>query len=445
VFGEGIMPKDKKKTVQTQENVGTVEPEKKASSEKTQEDKIKTYITEYIDSYMNSVEELSIDEADFPLFYTYYPFDVKGYILPDHSTCILFRGLASGTQIEIKNADFEVVDAEISARKFDHICCYPPSFSFTKGEAKKRAKSDVKKDVKHVQQVRQMDAERSAKEYTIKSLRMLVVVAPWTARRKDGVQREEVKITSTTLKAKEGEDFASFSDRIKSLEASVVKGKPSPPPPETPPLETPPSQILPPETPSSETPPPETPSSETPPPAPPITVEAPEGIEVSTPQTTPQGTNISIEIKQPETPKGEVFDEKKDMEILRMKKTLYIQATDIENLRRRETEISNKLQSFEQMRQTVFRMNRRVYDTDAKVTRLEANDKELIKVIGEMQVEQQEENKKMRRFITEKARKARNQALMVAAVAIAISLISLPFLILLLIEFWDEIKSILGL
>jgi hypothetical protein len=424
VFGEGIMPKDKKKTVQTQENEGKMEPIKKASSEKTQEDKIKTYITEYIDSYMNSVEELSIDEADFPLFYTYYPFDVIGYILPDHSTCILFRGLASGTQIEIKNADFEVVDTEISERKFDHICCYPPSFSFTKGEAKKRAKSDVKKDVKNVQQVRQMDAERSAKEYTIKSIRMLAIVAPWTARRKDGVQREEVKITSTTLKAKEGEDFASFSDRIKSLEASVVKGKPSPPPPETPPPMSPPS--------------------ETPPPAPPITVEAPEGIEVSTPQTTPQGTNISIEIKQPETPKGEAIDEKKDMEILRMKKTLYIQATDIENLRRRETEMSNKLQSFEQMRQTVFRMNRRVYDTDAKATRLEANDKELIKVIGEMQVEQQEENKKMRRFITEKARKARNQAMMVAAVAIAISLISLPFLIMLLIKFWGEISEMLG-
>jgi hypothetical protein len=419
VFGEGIMPKDKKKTVQTQENEGEMEPVKKASSEKTQEDKIKTYITEYIDSYMNSVEELSIDEADFPLFYTYYPFDVMGFILPDHSTCILFRGLASKTLIEIKNADFEVVDTEISARKFDHICCYPPSFSFTKSEAKKRAKSDVKKDVKHVQQVRQMDAERSAKEYTIKSLRMLAVVAPWTARRKDGVQREEVKITSTTLKAKEGEGFASFSDRIKSLEASVVKGKPSPPPPEIPPPETPP-------------------------PAPPITVEAPEGIEVSAPQTTPQGTNISIEIKQPETPKGEAIDEKKDMEILRMKKTLYIQATDIENLRRRETEMSNKLQSFEQMRQTVFRMNRRVYDTDAKVTRLEANDKELIKVIGEMQVEQQEENKKMRRFITEKARKARNQALIVAGIAIAISLISLPFLIMLLIKFWGEISEMLG-
>jgi hypothetical protein len=364
---------------------------------------------------------------------------VTGYILPDHSTCILFRGLASGTQIDIKNAEFDEVDTEISKRKFDHICCYPPSFSFTKGESKKRAKSDVKKDVKHVQQVRQMDAERSAKEYTIKSIRMLAVVAPWTARRKDGVQREEVKITSTTLKAKEGEDFANFSDRIKSLEARVVKGEASSPLPETP-LPEPTA----PETPPSELPPPDTPSPETPPPAPPVTVEAPEGIEVSPPQTTPQGTNISIEIKQPETPKGEVMDEKKDMEILRMKKTLYIQATDIENLRRREIELTNKLQSFEQMRQTVFRMNRRVFDTDAKATKLENNDRELIKVIGEMQVEQQEENKKMRRFITDKTRKARNQALIVAGIAIAISLISLPFLIMLLIKFWGEISDMLG-
>ncbi|UCE38373.1 MAG: hypothetical protein JSW00_03810 [Thermoplasmata archaeon] len=391
----------------------------------TPEGKIKAYVEEYIDSYMNHVEEMNIDEADFPLFYTYYPFQVTGYILPDRSTCILYKGLASATQIDVKNADFDVVDEEIAKRKFDHICCYPPSHSFTKSEAKKRAKADVKRDVKSVQQVRSLDAERSAKEHTIKTLRMLAVVAPWTARRrteKPG-QKEPAKITSSSLKIKEGEDFTTYSDRLNDLETSVFEKETPSKPPEIPPPAP----------------------SDTPPPPPPVKVEAPPQTDVTASQAGPQPTNISIEIKQPEVAKTEGFDEKKDLELLRMKKTLYIQATDIENMRRRELELANKVQNIEQMRQTVFRMNRKVYDTDTKVTKLEASNRELVNKIDEMRLEQQEENKKMRRFITEKAKKARNQALIVAVIAIAISLFSLPFLLMLVVKYWSEIKSMIGL
>ncbi|UCG69861.1 MAG: hypothetical protein JSV09_02230, partial [Thermoplasmata archaeon] len=102
--------------------------EKQKSSEPKSEkssldEKIKAYIGVYIDSYMDYVEELNITEADFPLFYTYYPFDVKGYILPDKSTCLLFRGLSSANTIDIQEVDFGEVDLEIEERKFDHICC----------------------------------------------------------------------------------------------------------------------------------------------------------------------------------------------------------------------------------------------------------------------------------------------------------------------------------
>jgi hypothetical protein len=378
------------------------------------EEELEIYCAVYTDSYMNTVEELNISEMDFPLFYTYYPFDVSAYILPDNSTCILFRGLASAASIEVRKADFEEVDKEIARKKFDHILCYPPSHIYSKDEAKAQAKMDVEQDVKNTKQLTQIDAEKSARDYSLKSIRMLAVVTPWVGTRKTKkAGSEPVKFAPEDLRIKENEDFSIFSNRLKNMETTLIEGKAPPPPGDDVTKAT-------------------------------ISADKAGTTTIPAPAGAP-GTNISIEIKQPETGKGDVDLEKKEMEILRLKKTLYIQATDIENLKKKQVEMNNRLQNFEQMRQTVFRMNRKVFDTDAKVIKLEKINREMMAKVAEMRVEQREENKKMRRFITEKVKKARNQALIVAGIAIGIALFSLPFLIMLLIRYWGEIKSIIGL
>ena len=93
-----------------------------------QEETTKAFIVAYIDAYMDQVEELNVKESDFPLFYTNYPFEVNGYILPDNSFCVLFRGLAGALTIEVQMTDFTAVDSEISQKKFHHICCCQPSW-----------------------------------------------------------------------------------------------------------------------------------------------------------------------------------------------------------------------------------------------------------------------------------------------------------------------------
>ncbi len=409
------MPKKKSKPKENVQDENNKEPS--SVDKKSPEGEFTTYIGVYIDSYMNYVEELNIDEADFPLFYTYYPFEVQGYILPDNSTCILFRGLASTNTIDVKSADYDVVDSEIKEKRFDHICVYPPSHPYTNEEAKNQAKKDVDMDIGNTKQISHLDAERQEKDYTLKSIRMLSVVIPWTGERESSSKERKdgaAKFDLESLKMKKGEDFIDYSGRIKGLESSFFLGEPPPPPVDTPPPEKS------------------------------IPIDAPSATNIPIPSTgTP--TNISIEIKPDTQKKGDIFDERKEMEMLRLKKTLYIQATDIDNLKKKEVEISNKLQNVEQMRQTVFRMNRKVYDSDAKVANLERNNRGLITEIKKMREEQKDENKKMRRFITEKTKKARNQAMIVAAIAIALSLISLPFLIMLLIKFWGEIKSMIGM
>ncbi|UCG68654.1 MAG: hypothetical protein JSV09_12735, partial [Thermoplasmata archaeon] len=333
------------------------------------------------------------------------------------STCLLFRGLSSATTIDIQEVDFGEVDLEIVERKFDHICCYPPSHSFSKEEAEKQARSDVEKDVESARLLKREEAETADRDYSLKSVRMLTVVAPWAATRKAGEgalqTHSAAKFTPENLKPSEGEDFSAYSQRLKNMEASLFEAKEeeeSPPAKEKKAPEPPP--------------PPEVPTA-----------------QVTTP-TTP--TNISIEIKQPEAKGKEAFDEKKELDILRLKKTLYIQTTDIEDLRKKTGEINNKLGNIEQMRQTVFRMNRKVYDTDARMTQVEKSHREMMKKIAEMRAEQREENKKMRRFITEKSKKARNQALIVAIIALVLAAVSLPFLIMLLLQFWDKIGPMIG-
>ncbi len=441
------MPKKKKKKGKKPPKEGDEQPPEPEPVELSQEEEIKAFISAYIDSYMDYVEELNLDQEDFPLFYTYYPFDVTGYILPDNSTCILFRGLAAATLIDIKGADFEIVDKEMANRKYDHICCYPDSQKYSKEEAVKQARKDVELDVEKTRLLKQEDAERMARDHALKSMRLLTVVVPWAGARESEegltarVQTQTEKFAPENLKIKEGEDFSTYSKRLKDLEKDLFTAKIE----EGPPTEIPPLPEEPP--PKKEAPPPKEPPAEkeAPPPK-----QEPIKIEPSTPTPIPipPGTtpaNISIEIKQPEAmEKGEAFEEKRDLDILRLKKTLYIQTTDLEELKRKVTEMTNKLGNIEQMRQTVFRMNRKVYDTDARMTNAEKSTREMMRKVAEMSAEQREENKKMRRFIIERSKKARNQAMTVGGIALIIALVSLPFLIMLLMKFWDRIGPMLG-
>jgi hypothetical protein len=388
------------------------QPSRSEKDKVSAENAIRIYIGAYIDSYMDNVEELNIKESDFPLFYTNYPFDVICYILPDNSICILFRGLASAMKIEVKKVEFETVDAEISEKRFHHICCYPPSHAYTPEEARKEAKSDVEQDVKSTQFLTRDDVDGIAKAETLRSIRILTVVTPWILKRQLGKgtikvppPHEASKYELDNIQIKDDEDFTKYSGRLKKLEIGLLGTPPSKPEPE---VTTPAAQI----------------------PIPPPVQPA---------------TNINIEIKQPDTPsKEEAFDDKTDMDILRLKKTLYLQTTDIEELRRSVKDLSNKLTNYEQMRQTVFRMNRRVFDADTRMGNVEKSNRDSMKKVAEMKAEQREENKKTRRFIEEKSKKARNQAMILGFVAIAISMVTLLFGLPLIIEYWDVVRNFFG-
>ncbi len=464
------MPKGKKKKGKKTSKSKKRSPSPKEQFESILGDDIKAYITTYIDSYMEYVEELNIDEGELPLFYTNYPFEVKGYILPDNSTCILFRGFAETTSIEIKKGEFEAVDREISDRNFDHICCYPPSHTFTKDEAEDRARNDVDQDVENSRLLRDKEPEREARHDTLRSIRFLSVAVPWVSTRKTeeagllSPLQDEEKFAPENLKIKEDEDFSSYSERLKNLEKTLIEGPKEEAPPE---VEQPPEADKPavaerPPEPEVPTPPPEkkpivaeepppTPTSPTPsaPPPPPSVIQVKEEGAPS-PKLIPvppgqAGTAISIEIKQPEAPpRSEVPEPRKDIDVLRIKKTLYNQTMEIEDLKRKIKEQDNKLDSVKQTKETVFRMNRKVHETGTKMTQVEKSNRGLMRSFAELRTEQREENKKMRRFITEKTKKARNQAMVVAIVAIVLALVSLPFLIMLVMRFWGEIKTMFG-
>jgi hypothetical protein len=386
----------------------------------------KTFIVSYIDAYMDQVEELNVKESDFPLFYTNYPFEVHGYLLPDNSLCVLFKGLAPAMTIQVERKDFKFVDSEISQKRFHHICCYSPSQSYTKEVAKKHAISDVTRDIENARNLSAEGVDTVSKAELLRSIGLMTVAMPWISARKTkrGTLRvppksEQSKFSLENLRKSEDEDPQEYSQRLRNLETMLLGAAPERP------------------TGSKQPPAP-------PPPVPPP-VQIPSQIPSQTPSQTPSGTNISIEIKQPEgKTKDEMLDDKTDLDILRLKKTLLLQTTDIEDLRRKISELSNKMANYEQMRQTVFRMNRKVYDNDARMGNVEKSNWETMKKVVEAKAEQKEENKKVRRFITEKAKKVRNQAMIVGFIALAVSLITLFLGLPIIVEYWDVVSNFFG-
>jgi hypothetical protein len=421
-------------------------PPAKKPEKKRLEEEIKAFIGSYIDSYMNQVEELNLEEADFPLFYTHYPFDVEGYILPDDSTCILFRGLAETTTIAVEKADFEFVDSKIEDKNYDHICCYPPSQPFTNEEAELQAKNDVELDVDNARSLFGKEMDSAAKEETLRSVRFMGIGIPFMAERAPSSSSfESDRFLFDNLKIGEEEDFSAYSQRLKNTESSYfhpeeeIPAVQEEPEPEPEPLEFTPKEKKPE---IEEEAPPIPPQ---PPPPPPAAEDTSKTTTVTIPPPGAPGTNISIEIKQPETgPKGEQYEAKSN-EILRLKKTLLTQTIELEDMKKKMLELEGKVGNVEHMRQTVFRMNRKVHDSEVKMDQMAKSNEDVLIELDEMRHDQREENKKTRRFITEKAKKARNQALTVAIIAIIISALSLPFLIMLVIRYWSEIKSMLGL
>jgi hypothetical protein len=306
--------------------------------------------------------------------------------------------------------DFETADNKIAKKKFHHICCYPPSHLYTRENAKSEARKDVQQDVGNAKQLSREDIDGISKGETLRTLRLLAVVMPWMKSRKSldptharALKAESSKFEPENLILEKDQDFSDYLNTLNKLETTLMGPN----------------------------------------------VEVAESVSSRTmtiPPPPPPGTNISIEIKQPEPlKKEEVFDDKTDLDILRLKKTLYIQTTDIEDLRRKVSELSNKIATYEQLRQTVFRMNRKVYDTDARMVNVEKNNMDTMKKAAEMKVEQREENKKTRRFIIDKTKKARNQAMILGFVAIGISLVTLLFGLPLIIEYWHVVQSFFGI
>lgn len=375
---------------------------------RSKEEDITEYIGAYIDAYMDYVEELNVRESEFPLFYINYPFDVKAYILPEESTCILFTGLAPGLNIKVIRKDFKYVDSAMTQKKYHHICCYLPTHPYTKDEAKIRAREDVELDIENAKLLSREDIDGISKAEIIRSLRLISVAFSWLearesldSARKRTLKSQASKFQPENLKLKKDEDFSMYSKKIKELEISLL-GIVPPPPKEV--------------------------------------TKKMEASKEEDPPLTPPGTNINIEIKQPETQqKDEILEDRTDLDILRLKKTLYIQTTDIEDLRRKVSELSNKMATYEQLRQTVFRINRKVYDGDNRMGNVEKSNREVIKKLAEIKVEQREENKKTRRFIIDKTKSARNQAMILSFGAMVLAII------VLIIAKWDEVRTFLGI
>jgi hypothetical protein len=380
---------------------------------------------------MKHVEDMGLSKAEYPLFYVRFPFDVTGHIMPDGSGFVFFMGNAVVTKIDLLKGSLETITKEIKARKYDHICYITPGKKFTKEEVQNQVVKDVEQDVEYKRLLLPLKAEKTTKEEALKSVRLLnFAINLFDAIGKvKGAQIPFVagalKFTSDDIRAHPDEEFTDYCDRIRRMTESLFsesedeisfapKIKTVPPPP--------------------------------PPPIPPVPNEKGKAGKdtVSVPQGS-TGTNINIEIKQPDVKDAEDVNKRKDIDMMRLKKTLYNHSKKIDELSRKLDEFQEKMGTMEQTRQTVLRMNRKVHETETGMKVVEQGNSETQKALIDMRTQQTQENKKMRRYIMERSKKARNQAMILAVTALVVSLITMFLLIPLLMNSWDEISQFFGL
>ena len=101
-----------------------------------------------------------------------------------------------------------------------------------------------------------------------------------------------------------------------------------------------------------------------------------------------------------------------------------------------------RTETLDKMRDTMFRLNRKVYEGESKLAHTETVDRDIYDKMSQIYESEQEENRKIREEFQEGIRTSRNQAITVGIVALALA----GFMFLALSSsIWDFLKDTLGL
>lgn len=188
--------------------------------EKDRMERMEKYINKYLEKYRSKVESEEIERDYLPNFYADQPFKIAGYFFSNRSVAFTFKAGAQMSEVEIVMGDYDIVREQLEDRTVDYFLGYPPYFSLSSEEAADNARHDAKIDMETAKRHLNL---KSMKEYLAgleKEIQDLARVNPWLKEKADSqtekLSKSEKIIESLTQEIARQED-EKYSEYLRVL------------------------------------------------------------------------------------------------------------------------------------------------------------------------------------------------------------------------------------
>jgi chromosome segregation ATPase len=98
-------------------------------------------------AYRNYLTEKDMDERHLPQFYKGFPFVAEVYRLPNEAVCVLFRK-SNRSKLLVLDGEYDDVKSKLDEKALDFMQVFPPYTNFDQDEAERLAHLDAERDLK---------------------------------------------------------------------------------------------------------------------------------------------------------------------------------------------------------------------------------------------------------------------------------------------------------
>jgi DNA repair exonuclease SbcCD ATPase subunit len=139
---------------------------------------LEEFVSQYLDAYRGYLGEKDMDERHMPQFYKGFPFVAEIYRLPNEAVCVLFRK-SNRSKILVIDGDYSEVKEKLDERALDFMQVFPPYTSFDSKEAERLAHLDAERDLKASRRLEILSATETHMEEIHDDMKGMLDLNPW--------------------------------------------------------------------------------------------------------------------------------------------------------------------------------------------------------------------------------------------------------------------------
>jgi len=152
--------------------------EEKVNSDEDLE-RLRSFIDIYITKYCERVEAQGLEPDRQPNFYADYPFEVTLYKLPNGAMCAAFVGGTQALNYQLRKANYDLISRKLKERELDHFQGYMPYQPLSEEAAIAKARKDAIRDIRAVERSQNITAIKEHIAGLEKEIENVAKMNPW--------------------------------------------------------------------------------------------------------------------------------------------------------------------------------------------------------------------------------------------------------------------------